>query len=237
MARMKRILLILSMISVCAFSVFFPAPSVAAHAEAAEPSAAAETYAVAATEGVWFYSEANSAKGLFILPFSYYVKVLDDASPFCEVQYLDKTGYCLRSDLLFVDFVPNRPFLRYNYTLSYPLENGSAIGSGAFDSAERDVSFYGTFPFGTQTYYYVYADGIYDYVLKTQEINYDFNTDYLTPTGGEAEGDKPTSAEGGLTGVQIAVICIFCALAVAVAFFVLRGKKPPLPPSDGGTDV
>ena len=231
-ARMKRILSIISILFACAILVPFPsAPQRTASAETTQ-----EIYAVAEKDGVWFYSEPLSEKGLFILPESYYVRVLDNGDVFCQVQYLNKTGYCKRSDLLFVDFVPARPFLYYDYTLSYTMDNNTAVGNGSLSSIERTVSFYGTFLHGTETYYYVCADGIYDYVPKTQEIIYEKNTDYLVPAsaGGETE-NKPVSS-GGLSGVEIAVICIVCAACIAVAFFVLRGKKPPIARSDEQVD-
>ncbi len=214
------------------FASFPQSPEITAYADTGD-----EVYAVAAKDGVWFYSEALDNKGLFILPESYYVRIINDGDPFCEVQYINKTGYCKRSDLLFVDFVPSRPFLFYDYTLSYSMENGSSVGNGIFDSIERTVSYYGSFSYGTETYYYVYADGLYDYVPKTQEIIYDHNTDYLVPASGEGEnGGEQTSPRSGLSGIEIAVICVVCAAAIAVAFFVLRGRKPPVLHSDEQTD-
>lgn len=229
---MKRILFFLSILCASVFLAFPAAPQRTASAETTE-----ETYAVAERDGIWFYSEPLSEKGLFILPESYYVRVLSMGDPFCEVQYLNKTGYCKRSDLLFVDFVPVRPFLNYEYTLSYTMENGSFIGSGALSSVERSVTFYGTFLHGTETYYYVYADGIYDYVPKTQEIIYEHNTDYLTPASSSDSGENtPASSSGRLSGVEIAVICAVCAACAVVALFVLRGKKPPVVHSEEQLD-
>lgn len=226
-SRMKRIVLFISLIFVLAL---VPAlPQTAAGAETA-----AERYAVAAEHDVWFYSEANEEKGLFIMPFSYYVKVLAEGEPFCRVEYLENRngripleGYCKKSDLQFVDFTPVRPWLFYDLELKYSIENGGSVGSGSFDTIARTVSFYGTYYSGTALYYYVYADGQFDYVPASQEIKYDFNTDYLTPSSGEVP-PADRNGNGGLTGIQIAVVCIVCAAAVVVAFIVLRGKKPPV---------
>lgn len=231
-ARMKHFISFL-IFAICACCFLTPsAPVKTASAETLN-----EVYAVAPTSDVWFYSEPLDNKGLFILPESYYVRILNDSDPFCQVQYLNKTGYCKRSDLLFVDFVPARPFLLYDYTLSYSMENGSSVGNGIFDSIERTVSYYGSFLYGTETYYYVCADGLYDYVPKTQEIIYEHNTDYLTPSSSDNNSDNSQPSKSGkLSGVEIAVICIVCAATVAVAFFVLRGKKPSVIHSDEQAD-
>ncbi len=116
-ARMKHFISFL-IFAICACCFLTPSAPV----KTASAETLSEVYAVAPTSDVWFYSEPLDNKGLFILPESYYVRILNDSDPFCQVQYLNKTGYCKRSDLLFVDFVPARPFLLYDYTLSYSME-------------------------------------------------------------------------------------------------------------------
>ncbi|MDE5897272.1 MAG: hypothetical protein K2H43_05635 [Clostridia bacterium] len=205
------------------------------HVPAATARAEGEQYAVAAARDVWFYSEADENKGLFILPYTYYVKVLSEGDPFCYVEYQDAsdgykplTGYCRRDALTFVDFQPTRPFLKKRITLTYSIDSGSGFGGGAFDSIERTVSFYGTFASGTAPYYYVYGDGEFGYVRATTPVSYDLNTDYLTPASGDDPEPPTTSANKGINGVEIALVCLLCVAAVIVAFFVIKGKKPPV---------
>lgn len=229
-------MILITAIFTCALCGVLPAaPEKTAHAESAETDG---TYAVAAQHDVWFYSEANENKGLFILPYSYYVKVLKVSRPFCEVEYLEDaagyekiTGFCRYDDLLFVDFVPKRPYLHLNLTLVYSLNDPEGFEGGSLGTYERSVTFYGTYYNGTALKYYVYADNQFAKVSPSdikEEVKYEYNTDYLTPTSGETSGGNKTSSGEGLSGIQIAVICIVCAAAVAVAFFVLRGKKPPV---------
>ena len=260
MARMKHIFILLGFVSLCLTPVLPSAQCTVHAAQQTAPATATataytatehvayaaleETYAVAAANDVWFYSEPDADKGRFILPFSYYVKVVTDGSPFCKVEYLEDTfgyekvtGYCLRDELQFVDFVPIRPYLYYTVTVSYTVASSSPVGSGKLNTIERNVAFYGTFKHGTEMLCYIYADGEFDYVSPsalTQKVSYDFNTDYLAPTGGDAVSTP--SEGGGLTGIQIAVICIACVAAVVVAFFVLRGKKPPVARSEEQTE-
>ena len=197
----------------------------------------ADLYAVAAQRNVWLYAQENEDSGLFILPYTYYVKILRRGSVFCAVQYLDDTapyrsviGYCRTEELTFVDFIPVRPYLRREITVTYTVESptGSLLGKGAFDRLEKTFVYYGMSYSGTAKFFYVYADGVFDYVPATQEVVYDLNTDYLAPAAGGVEdgGSSSELPQEGLSGLQIAVICIAAVAVAAIALFVLRGKRP-----------
>ena len=57
-------------------------------------------------------------------------------------------------------------------------------------------------------------------------MEYERNDDYLQAISGEGDaGTEPEGSESSVSGVQIAVICILCAAAVAVAVLVMRGRK------------
>ena len=200
-------------------------------------------YAVADSPNVWFYSAENEESGLFLLPYTYYVKVLRRGTLYCAVQYLDDaapyksiSGFCKTEDLTFVDFVPQRPFLKREITVSYAAENvtGTWMGKGAFDKVQKTFVYLGTSYLGTARFYYVYADGVFDYVPATGEVLFELNTDYLESVSGKVDGDLNGEADktpaAGLSGGQIAIICVAAAALAVIAMFVLRGKKaPPLP--------
>lgn len=206
----------------------------------------ADQYAVAAQSDVWFYAAENEDTGLFVLPYTYYVKVLRRGSLYSAVQYLDDaapykaiTGYCKTDALTFVDFVPERPYLRREITVSYRVDNaaGTLMGKGTFDKVEKSFIYYGTSYLGTARFFYVYADGVFDYVPAMQEVLYDLNTDYLQASSGEIGGDTDdgNAAEEphtGLSGTQIVIICVAAAALIVIALFVLRGKKAPPAPQE-----
>lgn len=233
MARMKHLYPLLCLVLPL---LFFSPAQTSASAESAEETA---SYAVAATQDVWFYSEPDETSGLFILPYTYYVKVLSREGEFCAVEYFEDSatckklsGYCLSDALTFVDFVPERPYLYLWITITYSLgdNSGISVGGGAFDSTERSVLFCGTYYAGTARYYYVYADGVFDYVRATGEVVYELNTDFRAPS---VEQETPAEPSGGkLSAFEIGVICASCAAAVVIALFVLRGKKASLPPEE-----
>lgn len=200
-------------------------------------------YAVADSPNVWFYAAENEESGLFLLPYTYYVKVLRRGTLYCAVQYLDDaapyksiSGFCKTEDLTFVEFIPQRPFLKREITVSYAAENftGTWMGKGAFDKVQKTFVYLGTSYLGTARFYYVYADGVFDYVPATGEVLFELNTDYLESASGKVDGDLNGEADkapaAGLSGGQIAIICVAAAALAVIAMFVLRGKKaPPLP--------
>ena len=226
---MKRLLPIL----LSALLLFLPHAAVRTSAALRASAEEAPRYAVAAQTDVWFYASESEESGLFLMPYTYYVRVLREGTLFTAVQYLDDvqpyktiTGFCRTDKLTFVDFVPQRPYLRREITVTYTVQNGETLmGSGAFRTLERTFVYYGTSYSGTQRFYYVYADGVFDYVPAVGEIVYELNDDYLKETsGGGTEG--PASEAAGISALQIVVLCLAAAALVVVAVVVLRGKKP-----------
>ncbi len=221
---MKRFTVIVSLLLL----VFFvpPAPQ---RAQAAE-----ERYAAAVEADVWFYASDNENSRLFLLPATYYVKVLSEGETFTRVEYLTDdapyqkiSGYCRTEDLLFVDYIPVRPFLRKEVTLSYTLPQTGGLGGGSFSTVEKTFVYYGHRYEGDTLYYYVLSGDTFDYIPAEKELEYEKNTDcldYLAAQSASAEAEK---AQGGMNASAILVICIACAAAIAIAVLVVRGKRPP----------
>ena len=221
---MKRLFIIPLIVIALIFSVPTALPA----------SAEGDTYAVADSRDVWFYSARNDESKLFLLPYTYYVRVLEQGTEYSAVEYLvdeapfrKLTGYCKTDKLTFVDFVPERPYLFREVTLTYSLDDSSSLlGSGNFYTVQRTFVYYGLRYAGSKMFYYVLSDGVFDYVSAREEPEYELNTDYLKPAVSEEPEPEPEPARG-LTGVQIAMICIGCVALVAVAVFLLRGKPSP----------
>ena len=219
----------------------FPSPILRVRAEESGEAAspAAEEYAVAARNDVWLYSEENEESGLFLLPYTYYVRVLERGEEYSAVVYGEDAapyrtveGYCKTDLLTFVGFIPERPFLKLEVTVTYTVPGASSqMGNGTFDEIERTFHYYGTSYLGTQRYFYVLSDGVFDYIPAARDVNYELNTDYLTDTAGPAE-ETPAPApepDASLTGIEIAALVAGILAVAAIAFFVLRGRKAPVP--------
>ncbi len=181
------------------------------------------------------YREQTDASGLFILPHTYYVKVLSVGDPFCAVEYhTDEppyrkvSGYCKQADLTFVNFIPERPFLKKEISATYSLPNSDFLpaGQGFLQTVSVNYLFYGEFPVGSTSYYYVYGNGQFGYLPAQEKIEYEKNTDYLTqePVGGSSSSNEVASE--GVDGTTVFFLCALGVSAVAIVVLVIRGKKP-----------
>ncbi len=198
-------------------------------------------YAVAADSNVWFYAAESEDEKLFLLPESYYVRVLSVGEEFTAAEYLVNDppfrkvmGYCRTDALTFVDFIPARPYLRKEITVSYTLPGGGSGVDELFSSIERTFVYYGDRYEKGQLYFYVLYDGKFGYIPAEEEVVFERNDDYLSVPAGpgvSAEEEPPKeSSKGASLGVQIAACCIVLVAAVAIGVFVLRGKRAS--PSD-----
>lgn len=219
---MKRLLLLLPLLAV----LLFPAPP--------RPVSATDGRYAVCVQDVWFYAGENEEEKLFLVPDTYYVRVLEEGEIYSTVEYLTDDppykkllGYCRTDQLLFVDFIPVRPYLRKQITVSYTLP-GSGSLDDAFSTVERTFVYYGDRYENGQLYLYVLLDGTFGYIPASAPPEYEHNTDYLTSTSGDGdEGTEPPSADEGIGATQIVVICLACAAAVAIVIILMRGKQKP----------
>lgn len=202
------------------------------------PAPASEVYAVAARSDVWLYAEESEESGLFLLPYTYYVRVLERGEEYSSVVYGEDIapyrtveGYCKTDMLTFVGFIPERPFLKLEVTVTYTVEGSSSeMGNGTFDEIERTFHYYGTSYLGTRRYYYVLSDGVFDYIPAERDVTFELNTDYLAETVAPVPEEPAPEPSAALSPVGIAALIVGIAALSAIVFFVLRGRKPA--PSD-----
>ncbi len=201
---------------------------------AAPLSAAAEEsgeYAVALGE-VWFYASADEEEKRFLLPETYYVRVLERGETYCTVEYLTDDapykkllGYCRTDALTFVDFVPERPYLRRQITVTYTLPQTGVLGTEDFLTVQRTFVYYGARYEEDGLYLYVLSDNEFGYIPAEAPPDFERNTDYLTAVSGSTQ--EPDPGADGANAVQIVVIELACVAAHAGALILLRGKKAP----------
>lgn len=194
-----------------------------------------ENFACVGTENVYLYSSKNEKDGLFIIPQTYYVKIIEKGDDFCLVQYLIEssstkaiTGYCKTSELIFVDFTPSRPFLYYSYYLTYYLDGyqNTTPQNNNLSTYKVKCHYYGDYVIGSTTYHYVLVNGEFGYVPQTVTINYEKNTDYLKSSSNEK--NNPTSENNPINSSNVLYISLvfgLCAVAVAVVYFIFKPSK------------
>ena len=200
------------------------------------PDAPFGSYACILSDDVYFYSTADARRGLFLLPKTYYVKLLEYQSDFCRVEYLyddvftkKLTGYVQTDQLTFVDYTPKRPYLHYVFDVQYQIADNQTNDSAFLNQVTMSCAYYGDFRIGSETYCYVLRGDVFGYVPKPLTLSYEENTEYadrLTQTQPPAS-QQPTSSEQTSSPAQIAILVTLCLLVPVLAAFILKPSKRP----------
>ena len=211
------------------------------------PAAAEEAeYACIRSDDIYLYAEENDRSGLFILPYTYYVKVLAPGIEYCRVEYLSDgpntrkvTGYCKTADLTFVDYVPERPYLYYTFDVTYTIEGGapSLSSDGFLTEITVTCAYYGEYRVGSKIYCYVLREGEFGYIPRPDDLDFDLNGEYeehLSSAEPDTGAGNFTDGNGErMSTVQIVFIVLLCILVPVAAALILRPpKKPPYEPDD-----
>lgn len=193
-------------------------------------------YACVLSDNVFFYSERDEKRGVFLLPKTYYVKLLDVAPDYCKIEYLyddnyvqKLVGYAKTNELTFVDYVPKRPYLYRLIEVSYRIDNALSTTSSVLDEIKVTCAYYGDYTIGSQVYCYILRDGVFGYIPKPEGLSYDENTEYAewlkqtqnTP----ADEPLPDETTEPASPAQIAILVAVCLLVPVLAALILRSSK------------
>lgn len=240
---MKRKLFTLLFVLLFANPVFFPRLAQRAKAESG-------VYACVVEDNTYFYSSPSEENALFILPQSYYVKVLAKGTDYSYVQYLESLssyqsvfGYCKTQELLFVDYIPLNPYLYYTYPVDFSVGEDNPLVEGTLSTLTYPCVYYGDYPVGTTRLAYVRLNGSFGYLPAPESLAYEKNTDYieyvlsLTPPTVDPEPD-PTPAPDPETSIPnafplttakvVLFLCLLCGVLLIVCFLFVtyrKGKK------------
>ena len=123
-----------------------------------------------------------------------------------------------------VDYVPETPFLVYDTTVTFRTSEG--LPDGFFTEYDVTAAFYGTFSYGSATYYYVELDGAFGYVPASacSPLSYPENTEHTQTEDETAQGDPPQ--ESGHGALNIVLICALAVAALGAIYFLFRPAKP-----------
>ena len=209
------------------------------------PSAVAQTvtplpgdYACILTDDVYLYTDANGKKGLFLLPKTYYVRLIDYQPDFCRVEYqrnesnaLRIAGYVRTEQLTFVDYVPLRPYLYYVFDVTYSIENTNPADSSFLTQITISCIYYGDYYVGSETYCYVLRGEEFGYIPKPDHIRFENNDEYADYLASKQpiSSEKPSNGSPvDVPPMQIALLVVICLLVPVLAALIL---KPPNLPS------
>lgn len=259
--KMKSVQAVLSAILLCIFT-FFPllSPTAAAsplcpnHIAEAEPIPALQTsqkpaqgtYACILGES-FFYSAPNENSGLFLLPKTYYVRLLEYGMDYCKIEYLTEDsytkkllGYAKTSELTFVDYIPQRPYLYHYFEVTYRNDHAETTNSSFLDQIVMVCAYYGDYKVGSKTYCYVLRESQFGYVTKPTSLYYEENTEYaeylehLQASASVPTEDEPqTPSKTSVPPLHVAILIALCLLVPLLAALILKPPRRPPYETDG----
>ena len=191
------------------------------------------SYACVLSDEAFFYSAKDEKQGVFLLPKTYYVKILEVDEAFCKIEYLyDDTyvqkliGYAKTSELTPVPYVPKHPYLYRLMEVCYTIDGSNGQSPGFLDQIKVTCAYYGDYRIGSETYSYILRDGSFGYIPKPADFTYDTNTEYAEWLQSNTEQEKEEeSDEEQASPAQIAILIALCLLVPVLAALILRPNK------------
>ena len=227
---------ILSVLSATLSLLFFLSPFYRPpqHARGETLSLVEGSFACILTDEAFFYSERDEKRGLFLLPKTYFVKVIEIEPTFCKIEYLyddahvqKLIGYAKTDALTPVPFVPKRPYLYRLIEVSYTIGNGGIQTSGFLDEIRFTCAYYGDYRVGSETYCYILRESEFGYIPKPTELAIEPNGEYAEWQAAQAAPSEPTPTPSEQTSpAQIAILVALCLLVPVLAALILRPNKP-----------
>ncbi len=236
---MKRTLLKRLLSTLCALALLLVGIPVrgfsATQAARAEPTS--QGYACILQSDTFFYATPDESKGLFLLPQSYYVKLLDYGSAYSRVEYLTDenggkkvVGYVKTPLLTFVDYVPKRPYFTHQFDLHYRIEDGAPTNDGFLTEITVTCTYYGDYNVGSKTYCYVLREDAFGYVPKPSGFTVPENLEYaehLAAQESASAEEEKQEKENSSSPAQIAILIALCLLVPVLAALILKPPRRP----------
>ena len=199
------------------------------------------SYACILSDSTFFYSSADGRRGVFLLPKTYYVRLIEYGADFCKIEYLSDegeykklTGYARTAELTFVDYVPKLPYLYYSFDVSYRIDDSELSDSSFLTEITVNCVYYGDFLIGSEAYCYVRRGDTFGYVPKPITLAFSENTEYADYLAAQAalsasdsEPASSSASEKSSSPVQIAILVVVCLLVPVLAALILKPPKRP----------
>lgn len=184
-------------------------------------------------EDAFFYKEPRETEGLFLLPKTYYVKLIEYGEEYSKVEYGDGgamptlTGYAKTALLTFVPYLPARPYPSYTFEVKYTIGGNETTDSAFLTQITANCTYYGDYKIGSKSYCYVLRGEEFGYVPKPATLLFEENGEYAaylstqnTEKSGETEDKKSSPA-------QVALLIALCLLVPVLAALILKPPRRP----------
>ncbi len=192
-------------------------------------------------DNCYFYEKQESSSGMFILPESYYVKILSKGSIFHRVSYLDEDdfatavqGYVLATSVHIIEnYIPQNPYLQYKVSVTFKINilktnRVNDTYDSPLDEIQIELPFYGISKVNTKVYNCVnYKNKIAAVDSKACSIiNYPKHPDSLLQNiNNSGIGSGKNEQSNFLPLIVTSVIVILCLLGLGISYFIFNGTK------------
>jgi len=233
---MKKYILSVFFACLCFLSSLFPVRFITNRAHASAPTTG--SYACILSADTFFYAARDDRTGLFLLPQTYYVKILEYADDFCKVEYLYDSadckklvGYAKTPTLTPVEYTPRTPYLYKRFTVTYFPQSNDTSDAPFLDKITVDCTYYGDYTIGSKTYCYALRDNQFGYIPKPDDFTFPRNNEYeeyLATPDEPTQSAKTSSDTKGSSAAQIAILIAVCLLVPVLAALILKpNRRPP----------
>ena len=234
-AMKKRILRIFSPLLI--FLLFFFQISSPLIANAEEPPPQGDYACVLGA--AFFYALPDENRGVFLLPKTYYVRLIEYGSEFCKIEYQADfdiaqrlVGYAKTNALTFVDYVPECPYLYQTFDVVYQLNDAEHLDPSSLTQVVMTCAYYGDFKVGSKTYCYVLRGSQFGYVPKPTNLTYEENYEYAEylenlQASTSAPNEEPNPNKSAVSPMQIGILVALCLLVPLLAALILKPPRRP----------
>ena len=184
----------------------------------------------------FFYSAPDERRGLFLLPKTYFVRLIEYGEDYSKIEYLTDenntkqlTGYAKTQTLTFVNFTPARPYLYYSFDVRYRIDGSEGEKEDFLTEITFTCAYYGDYKVGSETYCYVLRGEEFGYVPKPTTLSYEENTEYqdYLATLSPSSSSTAEHSDRASSPAQIAILIALCLLVPVLAALVLKPPKRP----------
>jgi hypothetical protein len=202
-------------------------------------------YARVLNQTTYLYNSADTSSPCFLIPETYYVKLIRDDGEYYFVNYQEDlapyykaiAGYCKKSDLYMCDYTPSIPYLNYNidvYDGARGYKSSSLSKVDYLFNNGNPIIYYGKIKINNVLFYYVLAHGEFRCYINSNEcvpLSYPLNTDPL-PISNEdevittPETVTPVESKTDVSDkLKIALILILVIPALIATAFLFKPQK------------
>ena len=216
----------------------------------AKVSAEETQYARILNQTTYLYNSADTSSPCFLIPETYYVKLIREDTDYYFVEYQEDfvecqnglelhyksiSGYCKKTDLYLCDYIPDNPYLRYKITVYDGAKGYKSSSLSKVDylfNSGNPIIYYGKYKINNVLFYYVLAHGEYRCYISSsecKELAYTLNADPLPINEEEPvitpEVTTPETISDTSGKLKIALILILVVPALIATAFLFKPQK------------